>query len=582
MKLINLNKYFYFFIYLFISVTPLKTEEAIDIWKKEINKSTSKEKSISSDNLSIKNKNSKNELSKKIIQEKTISSSNILEESKSLLGIYDPEENNFKLNMWSNTDGKEIKKIFSRINKIKLSSVAEDIFIKTIMTHSFSPKSNLSEEEFIDLKINWLIQNKKDDLLEEFLNRNKEFKNKKKIISYLVDKNIAKAQLNEGCKKSEFISKEIRDSYLEKFKVYCLIFNNKKSEAQLNFDILKEQGLTDSFFESKINFLLGINEKPDNKIKDNNLLNFYLSSITVKNFSYEPNSKTNKFIWEYMNAANLVKLEDLQDKKKIKTLEAAAKIGTFDKLKIFEIYKKQSFELNKLINAEELYQSLDGIDSRALIYQKYLLSDNTEKKVKLLLLLKDLFKKDDLSNIYTVFMSDRLKELSLNEIPAAYEEIVAQNIFSEDEYFLGKIKYDDKVLHRSKILRYYTEEDTPSQKTQKDLNSVYKKIKKNKKYFFSAKDLVLIESLANDGFVTPKEINYKEFAKKYSVPESLKSLVDNREIGLLALKFVEIIGQDDVYNLDPETIYFITNILNKAELTRFRNKILITALPLRV
>ena len=97
MKLINLNKYFYFFIYLFISVTPLKTEEAIDIWKKEINKSTSKEKSISSDNLSIKNKNSKNELSKKIIQEKTISSSNILEESKSLLGIYDPEENNFKL-----------------------------------------------------------------------------------------------------------------------------------------------------------------------------------------------------------------------------------------------------------------------------------------------------------------------------------------------------------------------------------------------------------------------------------------------------------------------------------------------------
>ena len=132
------------------------------------------------------------------------------------------------------------------------------------------------------------------------------------------------------------------------------------------------------------------------------------------------------------------------------------------------------------------------------------------------------------------------------------------------------------------MLRYYTEEDTPPQKTQKDLNNVYKKIKKNKKYFFSAKDLVLIESLANDGFVTPKEINYKEFAKKYSVPDSLITLVANRESGLLALKFVEIIGQDDVYNLDPETIYFITNILNKAQLTKFRNKILVTALPLRV
>ena len=209
MKLSNLNKYFYFFIYLFISVTPLKTEEAIDIWKKKSNNGTTEEKPITSDKLNIKDTNLKKVLSKKIIQENTINSSDVLEETKSLFGIYDPEENNFKLNMWSNTDGKEIRKIFSRIDKIKLSSVAEEIFIKTIMTHSFSPKSNLSEEEFLELKINWLIKNKKDALLEKFLNTNKEFKNKKKIISYLVDKNIAKAQLNEGCKKSEFISKEI-------------------------------------------------------------------------------------------------------------------------------------------------------------------------------------------------------------------------------------------------------------------------------------------------------------------------------------------------------------------------------------
>ena len=76
-----------------------------------------------------------------------------------------------------------------------------------------------------------------------------------------------------------------------KFKIYCLIFNDKKNEAQLIFDLLKEQKLSDSFFNNKINFLLGISEKADNKIKDNNLLNFYLSSITVPNFKYEPNEK---------------------------------------------------------------------------------------------------------------------------------------------------------------------------------------------------------------------------------------------------------------------------------------------------
>jgi hypothetical protein len=50
---------------------------------------------------------------------------------------------------------------------------------------------------------------------------------------------------------------------------------------------------------------------------------------------------------------------------------------------------------------------------------------------------------------------------------------------------------------------------------------------------------------------------------------------------LLALKFVEIIGEDDVSDLDPETIYFIVHILNKANLIKLRNKIIISSLPLR-
>ena len=60
-----------------------------------------------------------------------------------------------------------------------------------------------------------------------FLNKNPEFHNKKKAIQYLVDKNISNANLKDGCKKMGFVSKEIKDSYLEKFKIYCLIFNKK-------------------------------------------------------------------------------------------------------------------------------------------------------------------------------------------------------------------------------------------------------------------------------------------------------------------------------------------------------------------
>ena len=558
----------------------LKAEDTVDIWNKktDTNSNTPSEKSqinITKDNLEIK------ENSFQVIESSITESSTNKENEKELFGLFDPEKNNLNLDIWQNTDGKEIKEIFSRINKIKLSKSASDMFSDIILTFSYPPQKNISEDNFLDLKLNWLINNKKDELLKQFLEKNKNFKSKGKLIQYFVDKNIAQANIGEACDNTDFISKEIKDAYLEKFKIYCLIFNDKKNEAQLVFDILKEQKLSNKFFDSKINYLLGISEKSDNKINDNNLLSFYLSSVTVENFNYEPTDKTNKYIWEYINAANLMVIEDYNDKTKIKNLEIAANKDSFNKAKIFEIYKKLSFDLNQLINAENLYQSLNEIDARALIYQKYLLTDSVENKIKYLFLLKNLFKKNKLSNIFYEIMSDELKKLDKKKIPESYIEDVTKNIISQNEFKLGKIKYDDKVLHRSRVIRFYTEKDTPLQKSQKDLNNVYKKIKRNKDYFFSAKDLVLVESLEKDGFTIPKEINHKEIAKKYSVPASLLNLKNNGEIGMLVLKFVEIIGQDEVYNLDPETIYFITHILNQAKLIKFRNNILITALPLR-
>ena len=157
--------------------------------------------------------------------------------------------------------------------------------------------------------------------------------------------------------------------------------------------------------------MLGIKDSTNKKIKDDNLLNFYLASITTSNFKYEPNKKTKKIIWEYLNAANLIKLDDIEDKEKLKNLEIAANNNQFRKKSIFDIYKRIPFDLNTLINAENVYQTLSGSDGRALIYQKYLLSDNNEKKIELLFILKDLFKKDSLSNIYVKFLSDNLLKI---------------------------------------------------------------------------------------------------------------------------------------------------------------------------
>ncbi len=575
MKLSDLNKFFFYLI-IFLNLSISNAQEEVDIWKKD--NSNNNEESVQKDKKiesPIINKNTIT--TNNIIQEKTPNDS----EEASLYGIWDPDTYNFELSMWSNTDGRSIEKTISRISKLNLSETAESIFLNTIFSYSYAPE-NISEKEFLDLKINWLIKNKKDKIIEEFLKKNNDFPNKNKIIQYLVDRNISEANIKIGCEKVNFIGRDIKDPYLEKFKIYCLVFNNKKSQAQLLHDILKEQKQSDKFFDNAINFLLGVDDNKNKKIKDNNLLNFYLSSVTFPNFKYEPTNKTNKSIWEYMNAANLIAVDDINDKDKIRNLETAAKNNQIDKNQIFKIYKQIPFDLNTLINAQNIYQSLDKLEGRALIYQKYLLSDNNKIKLDLLFLLKDLFKKENLSNVFTEFLSDELKKFGKNDIPKDYVNVVERNIISNKTLKQRKIKFDDKVLHRSKLIRYFYEDDYPVKKTQKELDGIYKKIKRNKNYFYSAKDIAVLESFESDGIQIPKEIDHKKLSLNYNIPNNLIDLANNGQKGFLALKIVEIIGEDEVNNLDPETIYFITNLLNKLELKVFRNEILSSALPLRI
>ncbi len=575
------NYIIFLFLFLFFFQT-LNSNEPIDIWKKK--EEGPKIKKIDNQlNNQIPEK--KIDISKIKIEENE--GIQILENKREeseikLVGLYDPQKNDFKLDMWSNSDGEAIKKTFKRIEKIKLSKFSENIFMNTIMTYSYAPKNKLSESEFLKLKINWLIKNQKNNTIEKFLNNNLEFNGKSKLIKHLVDYYISLADISEGCKKSNFISKEIKDSYLQKFRVYCLVLNKKNEEAQLNFDLLREQGKSDNFFDNKILFLLGIQEKPDNKISDKNLLYFYLSSITVENFKYEPTQKTDKNIWKYLTASNLIAIDKLKDEKVIKKYEVAANQGNFDKDKIFEIYLSIPFDISQLINAETVYQSLLGYQSRALIYQKFLLSDNIENKLNLLFLLKNLFEKDNLNNVYNEYLSKTLKKFEPNEIPKEFKKIVERNIILEKDNELGKIKYDDKVLHRSKVIKIFTEENSDKEKISKDFSKLYKKISKNRKYFFSIKDLILLDTLSSDGIEMPKDLNITDLSKNLTIPSNINSLVEKGEIGMLMLKLVEIIGSDDIENLDPETLYFIIKVLNKAEIKKVRNQILNLTLPLRV
>ena len=560
-------------------IFPIASEEKIDIWNK---KNTQKIEDKKEEKIKAEEKTKNLNLIQNTIKKETKIESNLLDSTNEIkiFGIFDPAKFNFSLDMWSNTKAEDVRASIKRLKRIKLSKTSNEILENILFSFSYPPLG-MSEKEFIKLRIDWLIDNNRSDLIENFLKQNKEFHGKSKAIQYLVDENISKADIKEGCEKVTFIDSNIKDSYLEKFKIYCLVFNNKKSQAQLLLDLLREQKKSDKFFDDKINYLLGISNNTSSEINEKNLLNFYLSSVTIKDFKYEPSNKTKKEIWKYLNAANLIKLEDISDKSKLKDLEQAANLGQVNTGLIFDIYKNTPFSINNLINAKNIYQTLEGADARALIYQKYLLSEAVDTKVEYLFLLEELFEKDKISYIYSSFLSDEIKEIGLENISDEYKETAKSRMLFEENANIKKVKYNDKILHQSKIIKFYIENEE-QKKIQKDIDKIFKKIGKNRKYFYSAKDLALVDSLIKDGFEIPSSFNRNELESKYDVPKNLLQLIEKKQNAFLALKIVEIIGEDEPYQLDPETIYFITSLLNETDLVELRNKVLISALPQRV
>ena len=575
-SLSQLNKLTQFIIFFTILIfeSTLATA-AVDIWEKKENKN---EKITTEKEITIKSPILSDDVNKITIK---IDEKKIDDSDQTVIGIFDPEDNNFSLNMWSNSDGDDIKKILKRINKLKLSEFSEDLLFQVLFTNAYSPKTNLTSKDFLKIKIDWLIKNRRLQDLETLLENNPEVGQEPKAVIFLVNEYLSSANIKSACDKTSFIDKSIQNDYLDKFIVYCLINNDRKNEAQLIFDLLKERGLEDKFFENKINFLLGFTDNTSEKIIDNNLLNFYLSHITSNNFEYEPNEKTDKYIWRYLSSANLIEIKNFENEEVILTYEQAAKENSFEKDAIFKIYLKMSFNFNQLINATEIYKNLPGYKARALIYQSVLLNDNFDKKLYLAFLLKDLFTKDKLLNVYSEELSNILKAIDPEEIPDNYRELVKENL---DKKLINtkQIKFDNDILHRSKVLKHFLDNNEKISRTEKDFKAVYKQIKKNKKYFVSIKDIVVLESLKDDGITIPKDLDLNTISSQFTIPKSLEDLVSQNQTGLVMLKIIEIIGEDNISNLDPETIYFLNSILNKLNLKKIRNSILSEALPVRV
>ena len=581
MKNLRLLNSLIFQLLLIIYSFQLKATEPVDIW--ENNSEVNIETIISEPTNSTDEENS---LFKKpqTVQNDIFQDNNEDLDFNKVYGLFDPEENDLSLEMWMESDGNILLEHLKRIEKINLSKDSEDLLIKVLFTNAYLPIKNVNSSDFLDFKLEWLIKKNKKKIIEEFLFKNPDLENNENLLKFLIIEYLSDADIKNACDKVNYFNKYTIDNFLYKFRVYCFINNKNIEEAQLQYDLLKEDGFIDKFYNKKINYLLGYTQDIDEKVSDKNLLNFHLSYIANKDFKYEPSIQTSKYIWKYLSANNLIlneNLIDLENEIEFNMYEKAASNNSYSKKKLFNIYGKFLFNFEQFLNLEESHKNLPSYKARALIYQGALLSDNLEKKFNLLSLLNDLFKKDDIENAFSEELNLILSTIDKNDVPLNFINFY-QSKSSKVEEVNKKIKFDNKVLHKSKLIKYFLEDEYKNEKVEYDLNTIYKKIKKNKKYFFSIKDVILLDSLKADGINLPKKLNNKYFNDQLTIPKELIELSDEGQVGLVLLKIIEIIGEDQLEHLDADTLYFIVATLNKLDLKKIRNNIIIKTLPSRI
>ncbi|MDA7783392.1 hypothetical protein N8934_00965 [Candidatus Pelagibacter sp.] len=507
----------------------------------------------------------------------------LISKETKLVGIYDPAENGLDINMWSNSNGDQILNIFKRIDKLELSRDAAEILDVLLLTNALYPEMNISKEQFLEIKSKWLIKRSNFDLIEKYLLNNEIINEHPKLTKHLVDHYLSQSNVKKTCEIFSDIKEPIQDLYLSKFNIYCLINNNKREEAQLLIDLQLESGITDKFFNKKIDYLMGYNTEPAIEVSEKTILDFHLSHRTNPEFKFEPKNTTSKQIWKYLSTSNLLdNINDIEltDIEKITSIEKATHEGNYTEKELFELYKRFQFNINQLLNIKESTKVLSTIETRALIYQGILITTEIKNKLQLMNALKNSFKNDGIENAFNIELKTFLSNIAEDKVPSNFTTFY-QNNLDDEETEQANIKINNKILHQSKLINYLKLEKSKKDPT-KDVNDFLKKIKKNKKYFFSKKDIILVEAFKSDGIKILDKYNDLYQINNSEIPSDIQIFVNSGDMASALLRIVEIIGQDNLNNIDEDTLYFIISTLNQLNVDPLRNRILFKVLPLKV
>ncbi len=152
LKLLNKTYLSILIILSFSIANSFSENEPVDIWnidKEQIQENSENkelilitESELETEKIDVFNMQNKKK-SDSIKVDETLNSKEI-----KIIGLYDPEDFGLKIDMWSNSNGDQLKYLFSNLAKINLSRDASELMKIVLLTNAYYPKKNISEKEF--------------------------------------------------------------------------------------------------------------------------------------------------------------------------------------------------------------------------------------------------------------------------------------------------------------------------------------------------------------------------------------------------------------------------------------------------
>ena len=140
LKLLNNKNLSIIIISLLLSVSSIAEEEPVDIWnieKKEVE--TISEENLPDENKQVVSENSIYKMQSDKKEDSIKLDGELTSKTIKIAGLYDPQDYGLSIDMWSNSDGSTLKKLFNNIDKYDLSKDASEILNISLLTNAYYP-----------------------------------------------------------------------------------------------------------------------------------------------------------------------------------------------------------------------------------------------------------------------------------------------------------------------------------------------------------------------------------------------------------------------------------------------------------